>query len=278
VRRPREYRFYGVFDHPVRAGIINLLYTRGPVSFTELKKELSVSVGSLYYHISVLGELITQDEKKRYMLTDLGVATAKHLKTNPLREGGETEAMKLPLIERLAPFISGSLVIQGVNLSPLRHSVEAALILILGGWVTSLSGLEPRMLFLFKGASTSSTAAALSFFSGWLAIFTVSDLVSTVVFKSRRGHVSLLVSSTYSLIPIVLFTLLWLHREAYPLSMLEAYGWPFTILFFTLQVWSLIILSSAIRVSKRLTAGRSVLTVLLLVYLNIAFILFEGIP
>ncbi len=279
MRKPREYRLYGVFNHPIRAKIIDLLHTRGSMSFTELRSEISVSVGSIYYHLSVLGELITQDEKKRYLLTDLGVRTAKHLGTNPLEATPRTPSANLPITERLAPIISGSFILQGVSLSPLRHSVEAVLIILLGGWVTSLAGLEPRMLFLFEGTSLSSTSIVLNFILGWFAIFAVSDIVATTVFKSLKGHLSLLVGSTYALLPLILFALLWLYRETYPLSLAGAFGvWPFRILFFLLQVWSFLILSSSIKISKNLTASRSVIIVLFLVYLNITFTLLENIP
>ncbi len=279
MRKPREYRLYGVFNHPIRAKIIDILHTRGSMSFTELRNEISVSVGSIYYHLSVLGELITQDEKKRYLLTDLGIRTAKHLETNPLEATPRTPSANLPITERLAPIISGSFILQGVSLSPLRHSVEAVLIIFLGGWVTSLAGLEPQMLFLFEGTSLSSTSIVLNFILGWFAIFAVSDIIATVVFKSSRGHLPLLVGSTYALLPLILFALLWLYRETYPLSLAGAFGvWPFRILFFLLQVWSFLILSSSIKISKNLTASRSVVIVLFLVYLNITFTLLENIP
>ncbi len=279
IRKPREYRLYGVFNHPIRAKIIDLLHSRGAVSFTELKSEIQVSVGSLYYHLSVLGELISQDEKKRYLLTDLGNTVARHRETSPMGETSEAPSERLPLFERLAPIVSGSLILQGVSLSPLRHSVEAILIVLLGGWVASLAGLEPRMLFLFEGTSVSSSTTMLSFAVGWIALFAVSDIIATTVFKSVRGHLSLLVSSTYALIPLSLFALIWLYRETFPLSLMASYGvWPFRILFFLLQVWSFIILASGIKVSKSLTTSRAVIIVLFIVYLNITFITLGNIP
>jgi hypothetical protein len=42
------------------------LFENGSLSFTELKSELKISTGSLYYHLSVLSEFVEQDPKRKY--------------------------------------------------------------------------------------------------------------------------------------------------------------------------------------------------------------------
>ena len=277
-REHREYRMYGFFTHPIRAKMMELLSDRGPLSFTDLRKEIPGSVGTFYYHISVLGELLGQDDNKRYFLTDLGFSALKHQKSHPLDVGTAESTVKLPILERVAPIISGSWLLQGVSLSPLRHIVEAALILILGSWIISLSGLNPRLFFLL-GTTTPSSTSAIIFFMGWIAIYSISDIIATLVFKSRGGHLSLLVGSTYSLLPLTLFALIWLNQKTYPLLLLGSFeGWPLRILFFVLQAWSLLLLSSSIRISKRIDASKAIIIVLLLLYLNVTFILLGNIP
>jgi predicted transcriptional regulator len=55
---------YEILSNPIRIKIIELLFENGSLSFTELKNELKISTGSLYYHLSVLSEFVEQDPKK----------------------------------------------------------------------------------------------------------------------------------------------------------------------------------------------------------------------
>ena len=270
---PREYRLYGLLNHPLRAQLLTFLSQQGPTSFTQLKKTTGASVGSLYYHLSVLGELITQDAKKRYLLSDLGQAALRHLRSAPTGGNPMDPGTHTPILDRLAPILSGSLFFQGIALSPFRHLPEAVLIMLIVAWLVSASGLEARMLFLFESAAPFTTLT-LTFIGSWLSLYALSNLLSSIAFRSRAGHLSLLTCSAYAMIPSILFALLWGNRS--PLPLLD--GWPFRLLFFALQAWSLLLLSAALRICKRLDATRAYLIVLILAYANIAFILLERIP
>lgn len=258
---------------------MELLATHGPLSFKELKKETGVSVGSLYFHISVLGELLSQDERKRYLLTEIGRAAYKSQGSQVAITNPSEVRSNLPLTEKLAPIASGSLVIQGASLSPFRHFVEAMLIVGIGGWILSASGLEQKLLFLFERQTIDQTLILGTFVIGWLTIFAISDILSTLVFKSKGGHVSLLVTSSYSLLPLTIFSLIWLYDRTSLMGLSNLLdGWPIRILFFGLQGWSLLLLATSIRISKRLTTSKSFLIVLFLVYLNIAYVLIGIFP
>jgi len=276
---PSQHRLYGILSHPIRVRILELLGDRGPTGFTGLRAEIPVSVGSLYYHISVLGELLTQDEKKRYLLTDLGIAALKHLRTQRLGTSTASPKAKLTVAQRVTPLVSGAVAFQWVSLSPLRHLAPAASVVALGGWLTSLAGLNPRLLFLFESPVPPAMPSMVAFVIGWLAIYALSDLAATKAFRSNGGHVGLLVNSGYSLLPLMLFTLIWLYHKSNPSSFLASFdGWPLRVLFLVLQAWTLLLLSSSISVSKRLSSSKAFATVLLLIYLNIALVLPGRIP
>lgn len=63
---------YRVVKHPVRRRIIELLGLRGSMSFTELKSEMNLAVGTLYYHLDVLDGYVVQDDERRYVLSREG--------------------------------------------------------------------------------------------------------------------------------------------------------------------------------------------------------------
>jgi DNA-binding transcriptional ArsR family regulator len=72
VKKLDIFRIYKLLDHPVRKEIIELLGEQKRVGFKEFTEQLQINVGTLYYHFDVLSGLITQDEDRKYVLTDLG--------------------------------------------------------------------------------------------------------------------------------------------------------------------------------------------------------------
>lgn len=75
---------YSILGNPVKRRLVMLLGERGPMTFSELKRALKVSVGTLYYNLDGLRGFITRDEARRYLLTEEGMALYR-----ALREGSE---------------------------------------------------------------------------------------------------------------------------------------------------------------------------------------------
>lgn len=65
--------------HKVRKAIILAVGEEGRIGATALKQKLGISTGSLYYNLRQMSQLITQDEKKTYRLTEDGVRIYKAL-------------------------------------------------------------------------------------------------------------------------------------------------------------------------------------------------------
>ena len=72
MKKEKEIILFNLISHPIRIKIIELLATNGSMGFSELKKELRISTGSIYHHLSVLSDFIIQDEKKKYKLNQEG--------------------------------------------------------------------------------------------------------------------------------------------------------------------------------------------------------------
>ena len=58
--------------HKVRRRILLAVGEAGRISATALKEKLGISTGSLYYNLRQLSPLITQDQRRNYMLTEQG--------------------------------------------------------------------------------------------------------------------------------------------------------------------------------------------------------------
>ena len=53
-------RVMRIVDHPVRMKIIELLATRGPMSWKDLSVELGTGTGSLYHHLDTLEKIVAR--------------------------------------------------------------------------------------------------------------------------------------------------------------------------------------------------------------------------
>ena len=75
IDKPDEDDLQQIFvalGHPIRIKIIEMISQAEFAGFTRLKTGLNLSVGSLYYHLEVLGNLITQNSQRKYILSNVG--------------------------------------------------------------------------------------------------------------------------------------------------------------------------------------------------------------
>jgi len=253
---------YGVLKHPIRKRILEVLGEGGSVRFTDLKKEVNVGVGKLYYHLNTLGDLITQDEYKRYMLSSEGERAYSLLKAGdygvvyPKPPGMLDTAFSIMAIRPVFRFLRFNQEV-GLTLSLLVLSLEA--------YINVQAGLDPMLLFLIDRPTISPFEVLLKSIIGPVLVFTFCDLASTYVFRRAGDHISLFMGIALSQIPLAFFSCVWLIfseliRSSPPLGY---------ALFFTLQAWSLLLLMSALSVFKRLRVSQAALISLALTYFNI---------
>jgi hypothetical protein len=55
-----------------RQKLLEVIASKGPVTIKELKEESGLSTASLHHHLSRLSEYVTQDQQKRYLLSNKG--------------------------------------------------------------------------------------------------------------------------------------------------------------------------------------------------------------
>lgn len=272
---------YKVLRHPIREKIIILLHNRGSMSYSELKNELNIEPGKLYYHLGILKNLVSQDKDKRYFLTDLGEYAYTLLTSSSVSDEF------IPLLRkgfrgRFFLFLSGEPLIRYLYNVPHRHLVESLLIVLFGSWIVSRVKLNPVLLFLLKYPFKSmpfsylvsfkgSTLIIVSFIINFIVVYSLSILLSALIFKKYAGNLSLFVGVSVSYIPLILYAIFQLVFREFAIN---PPLWADNILFIFMQSWCMCILSSAIALSKNLSFWKAVLIVLVIVYINVFYILF----
>jgi hypothetical protein len=266
--------FYTILSHPMRRDIIRLLGEKEVMGFTELRGTLNTSVGTLYYHFDVLGNLIAQDKNRKYRLTDRGRLAyrtlsgekGEEIKPDSTAAPGPARAILLNL------FVPRGLFVYLYS-SPLRFVPEVLIILLYGAWVFSQSSLEPIGLFITAGPLTLPHVIIVKFLAGWLIFSFLSSLLAFALFGRRGGDLDLLVGVAFSFLPLLFLPSLVFLNIYFGLGMPVAGNIVVDILFFVFQGWALCLLTTAIGSAKGLKMERAVIISLIVLYINIGYVL-----
>jgi DNA-binding transcriptional ArsR family regulator len=273
-------RIYKALGHPYRKRIIEIIGGEGKSSFTELRDNLKISVGALYHHIDTLGDLITKDDQHKYILTERGKLAYEFLKSG----GEQLSSISLAALQKpkgaWTNFLAGfqrafplRRLFLRISAKPFQYLPITATIIALGAWIAARAGLEFTLIFPDSQTIVSSTLIATYFVVSWLILFGLCDLLATFLFKRRGGNLSLLVGSSFSLLPLILFSGLWYLMKIFGLSLIQTAVPVLLILF---QALTIGIMSAAISLSKGVRTEKAALVSFIVTYINIAYILFRS--
>jgi len=157
-----------------------------------------------------------------------------------------------------------------IDQQPLASMPLSILIVTLGGWLSSQTGLEPLLLFFVSPSTGTNRLLFMVLFPlGWLGTFAISEALSVGLFHRKGGRLRLLTSSAFAMLPLLIvpgiFYMLGLNPGTTSLYLVLV---PVVV-----QAWVMCLLSKAIMFSKGLGMEKAGLISLAVVYLNVAFLL-----
>jgi hypothetical protein len=254
-------RYHTLLRDPARRRIVEILGDQDKIGFKELKQTLGLGVGTVYYHLDMLSEFLTQDKERKYSLNDRGRLLYASLKAGSLPaplQMGEAFTHRVGKWLFLSPLFAKTT-------RPCRLLPAAVAILLLGAVGTALAGITPMLLFYSPFTSYSFQATFALFISNWIALFLFSELMIYLFFRRAGGDLQLFTCLGMAALPIAVFPYLFLFLS---------YG-VLQVLLFAFQVWTLMLLSAAFSFGKGMRLDKSILLSLTITYLNtmILFIL-----
>jgi hypothetical protein len=275
------FYLYGIVSHPLRRQIVELLGDEGPLGFSQIKQRLNVKVGTLYYHFDMLAGLIAQDPQKRYILTTAGRDAYEKLRSAEYVRSSNTLAQHVPAgqtsVERGFRLLVPARAIVALQSRTLLATASAVLLLGLG----SLSVFQAHLatVFLFLDPSDENPILlGLGFLANWIVIFGIADLLATYLFGRKGEHLTLLIGTTYALIPLLVFVAWWDLAVAFSV---QAFGLTtFAIsrlVLILLQAWSLAILARVVSGLKGLRLDKAAVISLVIAYLSIMVAYLRGV-
>jgi hypothetical protein len=142
----------------------------------------------------------------------------------------------------------------------------AILIVVVGGWLSSQTGLEPLLLFFVSPAvGVSRVWFILLFPLGWLGTFAISEALSRAFFHRHGGTLALLTSSAFAMLPLLIVPGIFYFFNISPGTPdLSSVLVPVVVL-----AWVMCLLAAAVSFSKGLELKRTSLISLAVLLLNI---------
>ncbi len=259
-------QLHSALGHPVRKRLIEFLSEKGEAGFKDLKEGLDVTVGTLYYHLEILGDLITQNDRRKYILTEKGKAAKKLLES-----GAEVQAVdSLTSAEIQGPrryakelFLAPKLF-KAISAGPLKFVPEVLIIFAASAYLFNSARIEPTLiLYITQPTVRTLTYVLAEILIAWFGLFALAELASYFLYHRRGGEVALLLGIPYTLLPTLLL-------PAMIMLGLRLDNASFTLLFLPLQAWSFLLLTALVAVVKGLPVEKSATITLLLVFVNLA--------
>ena len=115
----------------VRRMIIETVGDSGRIGAVALRDKLGISTGSLYYNLRQLKHLVTQDDRRNYVLTELGERVYKLLKTRGDVSISDLAGKRSRVVEALSQFLVPYWLIGPLSERVRMGAVVAALSLLM---------------------------------------------------------------------------------------------------------------------------------------------------
>jgi DNA-binding PadR family transcriptional regulator len=273
----RDHVFH-ILRSPVRRGIIRILGEKGQLSFTDLRKTFpEISVGTLYYHLDLLNQIVTQNSQKKYILTEEGKKIlAQVLRSEeamiPVKASVESQSKA----ESATSFLLMSGLFSDISLRPIKYIAVPFLIFLSLALLAWLSHSIQLLFFFIPVNGTQTILASISAGASLLGAYSILNVLTLLFYRRREGNLSLLIATSIGFIPL----------SAYPIALIVA---AFTnsqaafarsslniLLTIIPQVISVLLISTGLSQAKGLRLDKSALIALVVVYLNMILLYFLG--
>jgi hypothetical protein len=266
-------RYYTLLRDPARRKIIEILGVRGKIGFKELRATLGLGVGTVYYHLDMLSDFMTQDKQRKYRLNDRGQALYRILKDGNVPatlEISETFSHRLAKWLFLSPIFAKTA-------KPLRLLPVSIAILLIGAFGSAYANLDPALFFYFPYSTYSFLGTAALYFFSWISLFLFVELVTSVLYRRVGNDIQLFTSVGIAALPLAVYPYIYF---AVPIVFsnlsLANFEMIMQYILIIFQIFSLLLVSAAFSFGKGIRLDKSIVISLTAMYMNIAILFMLG--
>jgi DNA-binding transcriptional ArsR family regulator len=269
-------RVMKLINHPVRMRIIELLATKGPLSWKELSGDLGIRTGALYHHIDALEKIVTRNVEKKYVLTKLGLEIYAIVSENP--------SLASQSIDRAIRRRSVGGVVQGVFVprsllyvwTSSRSKALVSGVVVSSFVLASMIASESELVMYSFSPSSGAIVSALAYLGSVATVAALAFLAIRLVFKQKSDGAVLIPSVALSFLPIAIFGLLL--RYLYGAGTLGTLGdrSVLTLAFAFFQAWGAGIVGAGMSVASGLRIEKTLVVSLILLYTTMVIVFVQG--
>jgi len=149
---------------------------------------------------------------------------------------------------------------------PLRLLPVSVLILAFGAVGAAIASVEPMLFFYFPFSGYEFDTIIILFLFHWIGLFLLSNFLIYLLYRRASGNLQLFTCIGISAFPLALFPYIY---------MLIPYDVA-RYLLLVIQIWSLLLMSSAFSFGKGLRLDKSIVVSLTILYVNVMLLIIFG--
>jgi len=259
MKQAEDRDFYRKLGSPIRRDIVKLLGEKGQMGATELNANVNVSAGRFYYHLDFLGDLVTRDKERRYLLSERGKLAYQMLIGNTFTEvGPKKNPVEGTLLNVLAPESTLNYLLKT---RAIALPLAVAILLITLAMQINYH-LMPGLLSLEFSPASTALGISARFLANFIALFAFCYGAAYLLGK-RGGELGLIISLALSQVPLAIFSASWAFMS--PDLRGGMVGGAMLVFF---QIWSMLVLTVTMSKAKKMSYSTSGLIVMGIAYLT----------
>lgn len=266
-------RYYTLLRDPARRKIIEILGVQEKIGFKELRASLGLGVGTVYYHLDMLSDFVTQDKQRKYRLNDRGQALYRILKDGNVPatlEISETYSHHLAKWLFLSPVFAKTA-------KPLKLLPIAIAILLLGAFGSAYANLYPALFFYFPYSTYSLSGTITLYTFNWIGLFLFAEIFTSLLYRRIGNDLQLFTCIGLATFLLAVYPYVYL---AIPIAFSNFTLAETTIIsqciLIILQIFSILLVSAALSFGKGIRLDKSFVISLAALYVNITVLFILG--
>jgi len=255
-------RYYTLLRDPARRKIIEILGAHEKIGFKELREALGLGVGTVYYHLDMLSDFITQDKQRKYRFNERGQMLHRILK-----EGNVPATLEIggAFSHHLGKWLFLSPVF-AKTVKPLRLLPVSIVLFLVGALGSAYAKLDSALFFYFPYSAHSFSTIMALYILNWIGLFLFTEVFTYLLYRRVGNSLQLFTCLGLATFPIAIFPYIY----SFASDIISQY------LLFVLQIWSLLLFSAALCFGKGVRLDKAVVVSLTAMYLNIAILFMLG--
>ncbi len=268
----QKAEMFAAFSHPIRRQMLEYIEEEGEATYTMLTAKFELKSGPLYHHLRRIKKFVYQREDKKYCLTDEGKKALAMLK-------GEEEPKPHGIIDDEKPkvFSIGKFslepLIKFFVKNPYHIFIEFFILVAVFGYLASAYGIIVLGNFV-ANFEASLWLVYVLMIASWLFTAGLTEILARFVYKKKRNTIRIFGVSWLVFVPAFLFILVsWFIGLSTGTTIVVP---PFVLLILhgIFQIWSFLVLTTAIGSLKELSKEKSVIISLIVIYIQVFVLIF----